>query len=133
MQFHGQESEQQCRVFGLPYLKAIAMQNSCSIEQAEMDYQTACGLLLDSHIAGQPGGSGKLFDWDLSIPSVKHLWLAGGLNPENVGLAIKLVRPYAVDVSSGVEVSPGIKDPARMTAFIRAVRAQEDELESNDK
>jgi phosphoribosylanthranilate isomerase len=84
--------------------------------------------LLDSHEVGKPGGSGKVFDWSLISSRSKPLWLAGGLNAENVGRAIDRVRPYAVDVSSGVESSPGIKDAARIDAFVRAVRRKEQEL-----
>jgi len=84
--------------------------------------------LLDSHTAGKPGGGGKMFDWTLSKPVSKPIWLAGGLNADNVGQAIRTVRPYAVDVSSGVESEPGIKDAARITAFINAVRTVEADL-----
>ena len=83
------------------------------------------GLLLDSHKTGKRGGSGKVFDWSFSRPLSKPVWLAGGLNPENVAEAIRIVNPYAVDVSSGVEESPGIKDKARIKAFVSAVRQLE--------
>ena len=133
LQFHGNETEKQCSGFGLPYLKAVSMQDSRSLEQAGHDYPGATGLLLDSHVAGKPGGSGKVFDWSLTAPGSKPLWLAGGLNAENIGRAIEHVRPYAVDVSSGVESSPGIKDAARIDAFVRAVRCKEQELMSDDE
>lgn len=122
LQFHGAESEQLCKSFGLPYLKAVSMQDGQSAQQAENDYPTASGLLLDSHVAGGQGGSGKAFDWDLVRPVRKPVWLAGGLNAANVERAISMVRPYAVDVSSGVESSPGLKDPDRIRAFVGAVR-----------
>ena len=122
LQFHGSETEQQCKAFNLPWLKAVAMENADSARQAEKDYPGAMGLLLDSHCGGGRGGSGKTFDWSLSRPLSKPVWLAGGLNVENVTRAIGLVKPYAVDVSSGVESSPGIKDASRMIDFIRAVR-----------
>jgi phosphoribosylanthranilate isomerase len=125
LQFHGSETELECSGFGLPWLKAVAMEDAESIIRAEQDYPGAAGLLLDSHSKGQRGGSGKLFDWSLSRPVAKPIWLAGGLNADNVREAIQTVRPYAVDVSSGVEVEPGIKDPSRMKAFVKAVRQAE--------
>jgi len=127
LQFHGSETEQECNAFGLPWLKAVAMENTESARQAERDFPNAMGLLLDSHTAGKRGGSGKIFDWTLSRPLSMPVWLAGGLNADNVARAIRIVRPFAVDVSSGVEVSPGIKDTTRMTAFINAVREFENE------
>jgi phosphoribosylanthranilate isomerase len=127
LQFHGRETEQQCSVFNLPWLKAVAMDNAGSAKLAETEYPGALGLLLDSHTAGKRGGSGKVFDWSLSAPLSKPVWLAGGLNAENVGQAIRTVRPYAVDVSSGVESAPGIKDSTRISNFIKAVREVEDE------
>jgi phosphoribosylanthranilate isomerase len=128
LQFHGCETEQECSVFNLPWLKAVAMKNAESLIQAERDFPGAAGLLLDSHSKGSRGGSGKLFDWSLSRPVDKPVWLAGGLNPDNVGEAIHTVRPFAVDVSSGVETQPGIKSVTRMSAFVEAVRAAENEL-----
>jgi phosphoribosylanthranilate isomerase len=125
LQFHGSETEQECNFFKLPWLKAVAMENAGSVKQAEQDFPGAAGLLLDSHSKGTRGGSGRLFDWSLSRPVDKPVWLAGGLNAENVGRAIQIVRPYAVDVSSGVESEPGIKDPTRMKAFVKAVRQAE--------
>ncbi len=122
LQFHGTETRQECAEFGIPYLKAVTMTEPHSTQQAERDYPDAMGLLLDSHAAGQPGGTGKVFDWTLTRPLTKQLWLAGGLNADNVGQAIHTVKPYAVDVSSGVETSPGIKDAARINAFVTAVR-----------
>jgi phosphoribosylanthranilate isomerase len=124
LQFHGQESAELCRAFPLPYLKAVSMQNSRSLQQALSDYPDAEGLLLDSHVAGQQGGSGKVFDWSVIEQCKKPIWLAGGLNPGNVATAIEMVAPYAVDVSSGVESSPGIKSVERIKAFVDAVRQQ---------
>lgn len=128
LQFHGNETEQECRVFGMPWLKAVAMENTESARQAERDHPGAMGLLLDSHTAGKRGGSGKAFDWSLSRPLKKPVWLAGGLNAANVGQAIRIVRPYAVDVSSGVEAAPGIKDASSIISFIRTVREVENEV-----
>jgi phosphoribosylanthranilate isomerase len=125
LQFHGNETEQECDRFKLPWLKAVAMENAESVKQAEQDFPGAAGLLLDSHSKGKRGGSGKSFDWSLSRSIDKPVWLAGGLNADNVTRAIQTVRPYAVDVSSGVESEPGIKDPTRLKAFVKAVRQAE--------
>ena len=125
LQFHGSETEQECNRFKLPWLKAVAMENAESVKVAEQDFPGAAGLLLDSHSKGMRGGSGRLFDWSLSRPVEKPVWLAGGLHAENVRKAIHTVRPYAVDVSSGVESEPGIKDPTRIKAFVKAVRQAE--------
>jgi len=133
LQFHGSETEQQCCGFGLPWLKAVAMENADSAGQAERDYPGAMGLLLDSHASGKRGGSGKVFDWSLARPLSKPVWLAGGLNAENVGRAIRMIRPFAVDVSSGVESSPGIKEISRISAFIKAVREVENEVLNDAK
>ena len=127
LQFHGSETEQECCVFGLPWLKAVAMENAESAKQAESDYPGAMGLLLDSHATGKRGGSGKVFDWSLSRSIAKPIWLAGGLHSVNVAQAIRVVRPFAVDVSSGVEAAPGIKDASRIRAFIKAVRDVDNE------
>ena len=128
LQFHGCETEQECSVFRMPWLKAVAMENAESLIQAERDFPGAEGLLLDSHSKGKRGGSGKLFDWSLSRRVDKPVWLAGGLNPGNVGEAIRAVRPFAVDVSSGVETQPGIKSATRMNDFVQAVRVAENEF-----
>ena len=128
LQFHGSETEQECSAFDLPWLKAVAMQGADSATMAERDYPGAMGLLFDSHASGERGGSGKVFDWSLSRPLAKPVWLAGGLNADNLGRAIRMVRPFAVDVSSGVEVAPGIKDASKIDRFIRTVREIENEL-----
>jgi phosphoribosylanthranilate isomerase len=122
LQFHGDEPPEACGRYGLPYIKAIAMRDEVDIKQVAADYGDAAGLLVDTYVPGLEGGSGLTFDWS-RIPAEpgKPLILAGGLNPENVGEAIHQVRPYAVDVSSGVESSKGIKDAARIAAFINEV------------
>jgi phosphoribosylanthranilate isomerase len=121
LQFHGDESEQFCSSFGLPYLKSVAMGgNGQAI--SESDYASASAILLDSNELGQPGGSGKQFDWK-DIPDLKRpIILAGGLDPNNVSDAVKQVRPYAVDVSSGIESAKGIKEFNKMKDFVRSVR-----------
>ncbi|MCL4164754.1 UNVERIFIED_CONTAM: hypothetical protein GTU68_046688 [Idotea baltica] len=121
LQFHGDESEQFCCSFGLPYMKSVAMGgNSQAI--SESDYSSASALLLDSNELGQPGGSGKQFNWE-NIPELKRpVILAGGLKPNNVRDAVKQVRPYAVDVSSGIESAKGIKEFNKMKDFVSSVR-----------
>ena len=122
LQFHGDETPTACRQYSRPYMKAIRVKNGTNLVQYASDYADAKALLLDAFAEGVPGGTGLVFDWSLipqslSLPVV----LAGGLNAENVGLAIEQVRPYAVDVSGGVEASKGIKDAAKIAAFMRGV------------
>jgi phosphoribosylanthranilate isomerase len=122
LQFHGDESPDYCRQFNQPYLKALRVRADSDLLVAAQGYREARGLLLDAWHESVPGGSGAVFDWEL-IPAVlrPHCILAGGLDPDNVTGAIRQVRPYAVDVSSGVEADKGIKDPARIQAFMRGV------------
>lgn len=122
LQFHGDESPDYCRQFNQPYLKALRVRADSDLLVAAQGYREARGLLLDAWHETVPGGSGAVFDWEL-IPAVlrPHCILAGGLDPDNVTGAIRQVRPYAVDVSSGVEADKGIKDPARIQAFMRGV------------
>lgn len=124
LQFHGNESDAWCAQFGQPFLKAVAMGEGAAALPRLQQYPHAAGLLLDGHAAGEAGGSGQTFDWSL-LPRglAQPLILAGGLHAGNVGEAVRAVRPWAVDVASGVESAPGIKDPGRLEAFIRAVRA----------
>lgn len=124
LQFHGSESDEWCRQFGHPYLKAIAMGEGASALYQLHDHPHAAGLLLDGHGLGEAGGSGKVFDWSLMPRDLKQpLILAGGLTAANVAEAIRIAKPWAVDVSSGIESAPGIKDPAKMRDFITAVRS----------
>ncbi|RAN81188.1 N-(5'-phosphoribosyl)anthranilate isomerase [Bacillus sp. SRB_336] len=124
LQFHGDEDDAWCAQFGRPFLKAIAMGEGASALSRLRDHPRAAGLLLDGHGAGESGGSGKAFDWSL-LPSnlAQPVILAGGLNQHNVADAIRTVRPWAVDVASGIESEPGVKDPHKLAAFLRAVRA----------
>jgi phosphoribosylanthranilate isomerase len=128
LQFHGDESDGWCVQFGHPFLKAIAMGEGAAALPRLHDYPHATGLLLDGHAAGEAGGSGKAFDWSL-LPGelAQSLILAGGLHAGNVGDAVHTAHPWAVDVASGVESAPGIKDPLRLEAFIRAVRTADAE------
>jgi phosphoribosylanthranilate isomerase len=122
LQFHGDETPSACRQYSRPYMKAIRVKSGTNLVQYAADYADAKALLLDAFAEGVPGGTGLVFDWSL-IPQNLPLpiVLAGGLNAENVGLAIEQVRPYAVDVSGGVEASKGIKDVAKIAAFMRGV------------
>jgi len=123
LQFHGDETPEYCAQFDRPYLKAIRVKAGVNLLQCAAAYRSAKGLLLDAHVEGIPGGTGTAFDWTL-IPGQLPLpvILSGGLDAENVAAAIKQVRPYAVDVSSGVEASKGIKDAAKVAAFINEVK-----------
>jgi len=123
LQFHGDEMPEYCAQFGKPYLKAIRVRAGVDLLQYAARYSGAQGLLLDAHVEGLPGGTGTSFDWTLipkrlPVPVI----LSGGLDAENVAAAIKQVRPYAVDVSSGVEASKGIKDAVKIAAFINEVK-----------
>lgn len=124
LQFHGDETDDFCASFGVRYLKAVAMGEGASALPRLRAYPRAAGLLLDGHGLGELGGSGQRFDWSLMPTDLTQpLILAGGLTPDNVGEAIRTARPWGVDVSSGIETSPGIKDGAKMERFITAVRA----------
>jgi phosphoribosylanthranilate isomerase len=123
LQFHGDETPEYCGQFGKPYLKAICVKKGVDLLQCAERFHSAKGLLLDAHVEGIAGGTGATFDWALiphrlSLPVI----LSGGLAAENVAAAIKQVRPYAVDVSSGVEANRGIKDAAKIAAFINEVK-----------
>lgn len=118
LQFHGMEDNAFCAAFGLPFLKAVSMFEE-DPGQAAAAFPDADGILLDSHEPGGAGGTGRTFDWRQRVGSDKPLWLAGGLNPGNVAEAVRQFQPHAVDVSSGVESSPGIKSDALVQSFIR--------------
>nr|WHW29669.1 putative phosphoribosylanthranilate isomerase [uncultured bacterium] len=127
LQFHGQEDNVWCTQFALPFFKAIPMAGGADLVAAAAEYPNAAALLLDSHGIGEIGGQGKVFDWStIGAGLNKNLLLAGGLNPGNVAAAVRLVRPWAVDVSSGVEKAPGIKDHALMMQFCEQLRLIED-------
>ena len=122
LQFHGEEDPEFCTRFGRPYLKAERVKPGVDLVQCAARYRAAQGLLLDAFIEGTHGGTGASFDWAL-IPQGLPLpvVLSGGLHADNVAEAIRQVRPYAVDVSSGVEAAKGIKDAAKIAAFINEV------------
>jgi phosphoribosylanthranilate isomerase len=126
LQFHGEETPEYCRQFEAPYMKAVRVRPGVDLLQYAARFHDAKALLLDAFVEGVQGGTGRSFDWslipqDLPLPVV----LAGGLTPENVTEAIRAVRPCAVDVSGGVEASKGIKDAAKIRAFMTGVRNAE--------
>ncbi len=123
LQFHGDESLEYCEAFLRPYLKAIRMRPELDVLQAIDSYPSAAGILLDAYRPGVPGGTGETFDWQrVPTESSRPIVLAGGLTAENVALAIQTTHVYGVDVSGGVELSPGKKDPQKVEQFIRNAR-----------
>ncbi len=123
LQFHGDETPAQCRAPARPYLRAVRMGPGVDLLDCAASFSDAQALLLDAHVEGY-GGGGKVFDWSLVLPGVAcRLVLSGGLNPANVTDGILRVRPWAVDVSSGVEAAKGVKDATLMRRFCQAVRA----------
>lgn len=126
LQFHGDESPEFCRQFSVPYIKALRVRAGVDLLQYATRYNGASGLLLDAYVKDEPGGTGHAFDWsliprNLSLPLI----LSGGLHSGNVTTAIKQAQPWAVDVSSGVEMAKGIKDPEKIAAFMQGVRNSE--------
>ncbi len=122
LQFHGDETPEQCRAYARPYIKAVSMRVGVDLRACARDYADSAALLLDTHDERTPGGTGQTFDWS-RIPGGldKALILAGGLTPDNVAQAVRQVRPYAVDVSGGVETAKGIKSHQQMARFINEV------------
>ena len=117
LQFHGSETAQECARYRVPYLKAVAMGGGVDPDEIVHVHPAVAGFVLDGHAAGEQGGSGKTFNWSAAVHAfAKPIVLAGGLDADNVGAAIRAVRPYAVDVSSGIESAPGIKDIGTRTA-----------------
>jgi len=124
LQFHGEETSDDCRQFGLMAMKAFRIRDADSL-RALPDYQTDAWLL-DAYAPGKPGGTGATFNWDLALEAQKFgrpIFLAGGLTPENVAAAVRKVQPFGVDVSSGVESAPGKKDHDKIRQFIAAARS----------
>jgi len=126
LQFQGDEDSSFCESFGMPYVRAIRMEEGTDLLEYARRFSRARALLLDAHVPGLAGGTGRSFDWkviprDLPIPVI----LSGGLTPENVGRAVREVKPWAVDVSSGVEAERGVKDPRKIEEFIRSVRRED--------
>jgi phosphoribosylanthranilate isomerase len=124
LQFHGDEAAADCTRYGRPYIKAVRVTADTDLLKCAADFETARGLLLDAYVPGVPGGTGESFDWKLIPPNLaKPVILSGGLTPANVVAAITQVRPWAVDVSSGVEAAKGIKDPHHVAQFIAKAKA----------
>lgn len=123
LQFHGDESDEACARYRRPYLKALRMRPELDVAAAIAQYPHASGILLDAYRPGVPGGTGETFDWS-KVPSAptKRLVLAGGLNPDNIGTAVAAAQPWAVDVSGGVELSPGVKCPDLVERFVRSAK-----------
>jgi phosphoribosylanthranilate isomerase len=123
LQFHGEEAQEDCLLYNKPFIKAVKVKEGIDIYNQSRIYDKSLGILLDSFVPGVPGGTGETFNWKLVPDNIeKPIILAGGLNPENVCYAIDRIRPYAVDVSGGVESEPGIKDRIKMKNFIKSVR-----------
>lgn len=131
LQFHGVEAPEDCTPWGLPYLKSVPMGGAVAatpelarqrLAEFTTRYYTATALLLDGHAPGAMGGSGERLNWDSLTPGAQRLTLAGGLTPESVGEAMLQLRPWAVDVSSGIEDAPGRKSAQKMRDFMAAVR-----------
>lgn len=122
LQFHGEETPELCASFGRRWIKAVRMRPGVDLAAQRRRYEQAAGLLLDTFDPARPGGTGQRFDWD-RIPTAlaPSIVLAGGLDADNVGEAIRLVRPFAVDVSGGVEGSKGIKDHDKIRDFMQRV------------
>lgn len=118
LQFHGDEKNAFCSRFGLPFLKAVSMMGD-DVDAALGAYPDAAGIVVDSHVPGGAGGTGQTFDWNRPVTSRQPLWLAGGLTADNVAEAVRIFQPHAVDVSSGVEAAPGVKDHDQVQRFIR--------------
>ncbi len=121
VQFHGRETPAFCDQFGMPYIKSVARDEHADLKVYAERYHRARALLLDSNVAGAPGGSGRAFDWNRELVSAKPIILAGGLDPANVAAAIEAVRPFGVDVSSGIEAPRGEKNVTLMKKFMREV------------
>ncbi len=123
LQFHGDEPPGFCDQFGLPWMRAFRVVPGVDLLECESRFVRAAALLLDAHVPGQFGGTGTPFDWSL-VPAThsRPVVLSGGLDPGNVGRAVREVRPWAVDVSSGVEVRRGVKDPRLIEEFVRSVK-----------
>lgn len=124
LQFHGNENARYCEQYSHPYMKALRMKPGLDVLEVASEYSSARGILLDTYVKGVPGGTGERFNWAEVPPSLKNVVLAGGLTAENVAHAVKSVKPYAVDVSGGVESTPGKKDANKIRAFISEAKLE---------
>jgi len=126
LQFQGEEAPEYCASFGVPFVRAVAMEPGTDLVELAHRFSRARALLLDAHVPGVPGGTGSTFDWSRIPPNLPiPVILSGGLTAQNVGQAVREVRPWAVDVSSGVERGRGVKDPGKIVEFIRSVRRED--------
>ena len=123
LQFHGTEALADCAGYARPFIKAVPMASVADVASYAAGFPGASGFLLDAHRAGEPGGQGVRFDWSKRPALEQALILAGGLDAGNIAEAIRQMRPYAVDISSGIESAPGIKDAEKMRTFVSAVNA----------
>jgi phosphoribosylanthranilate isomerase len=124
LQFHGDEEVVECTQYQMPFIKSLRVTSKTNLDQIAEHFSDASALLLDSYNPNSYGGTGEIFDWSLARVKINlPIILAGGLNSENVSEAISQVNPYAVDASSGVESSPGMKDIDKILAFIQSVRS----------
>lgn len=123
LQFHGDEDEAYCKQFDLPYIKVFKVESGAELATRIKHFPSSQGILVDSMVPGQQGGTGQVFDWQGLPDFDKPLILAGGLNKDNVSQAIATVKPYAVDVCSGVESAPGVKDATKIKEFLAVVAA----------
>ena len=123
LQFHGDETDEYCRQFERPYIKVIRVRDAKTLEQEIQRYPGSRGILLDAYVTNLFGGTGQVIDWQKLPALSQKIVLAGGLDPQNVGQAIAQVRPYGVDVSSGVEMSKGKKDQKKIQEFFESVAA----------
>ena len=124
LQFHGDEGVIDCTQYQMPFIKSVRVSLDTNVAQIADDFSQASALLLDSYNSHTYGGTGEVFDWSLACVEIElPVILAGGLNSDNVAEAIKQVRPYAVDASSGVESEPGVKDVDKIRAFIRQIHS----------
>lgn len=122
LQFHGDETNEFCNSFKLPFIKALRVSDAAKLMAEVADYGDSKAILLDAFVQGEYGGTGKTLDWR-ALPEINQpVILAGGLNPDNVAQAISLVKPFAVDVCGGVEATKGVKDHGKITDFIRRVK-----------
>jgi phosphoribosylanthranilate isomerase len=125
LQFQGDEEPDFCASFGIPFVRAVPMEEGADLVELSLRFSRARALLLDAHVPGERGGTGRTFDWSRIPKLPMPVILSGGLTAENVGQAVREVRPWAVDVSSGVERGRGVKDPGKIVEFIRSVRRED--------
>lgn len=125
VQLHGEETPEMCGAFGNKVIKAFRISGQWSVATGQLSRYKVSAYLLDTHHEGLPGGTGETFDWDVAIEAKRYgrVILAGGLTPENISEAVKKVRPYAVDVASGVEERPGKKDLKKLKEFIERAKS----------